>query len=63
MDYCSVSNVLSIVSHCAGILYNKDAILDQLLLKDDDVPASIIKETEDILHGRFKARYMAKENG
>jgi hypothetical protein len=55
--YCPLSNRLlaaPIVSDCAGILYNKDAILEQLLPKDDDVPASIIKEKEDVLQGRVK---------
>jgi hypothetical protein len=42
------------VSDCAGTLYNKDAILEQLLPKDDDVPASTIKEKEDVLQGRVK---------
>ncbi|KAH8665873.1 Rtf2 RING-finger-domain-containing protein [Tricladium varicosporioides] len=55
--YCPLSNrplTTPIVSDCAGTLYNKDAILEQLLPKDDDVPASIIKEKEDILQGRVK---------
>ncbi|KAH6678492.1 Rtf2 RING-finger-domain-containing protein [Halenospora varia] len=55
--YCPLSNrplAAPIVSDCAGTLYNKDAILEQLLPKDDDVPASIIKEKEDILQGRVK---------
>lgn len=55
--YCPLSNrplIAPIVSDCAGTLYNKDAILEQLLPKDDDVPASIIKEKEDILQGRVK---------
>jgi replication termination factor 2 len=55
--YCPLSNRLlaaPIVSDCAGTLYNKDAILEQLLPKDDDVPASSIKEKEDILLGRVK---------
>jgi Rtf2 RING-finger len=55
--YCPLSNrplAAPIVSDCAGILYNKDAILEQLLPKDDDVPASIIKEKEDVLQGRVK---------
>jgi len=55
--YCPLSNrplVAPIVSDCAGTLYNKDAILEQLLPKDDDVPASIIKEKEDVLQGRVK---------
>jgi hypothetical protein len=55
--YCPLSNrplATPIVSDCAGTLYNKDAILEQLLPKDDDVPASIIKEKEDILQGRVK---------
>jgi hypothetical protein len=42
-----------IVSDCAGTLYNKEAILEKLLPKDD-VPASIIKEKEDVLQGRVK---------
>jgi Rtf2 RING-finger len=56
--YCPLSNrplATPIVSDCAGTLYNKDAILEQLLPKDDDVPASIIKEKEDILQGRVKS--------
>lgn len=55
--YCPLSNrplTAPIVSDCAGTLYNKDAILEQLLPKDDDLPASIIKEKEDILQGRVK---------
>jgi hypothetical protein len=55
--YCPLSNrplAEPIVSDCAGTLYNKDAILEQLLPKDNDVPASIIKEKEDILQGRVK---------
>ena len=55
--YCPLSNrplAAPIVSDCAGALYNKDAILEQLLPKDDDVPASIIKEKEDVLQGRVK---------
>jgi hypothetical protein len=55
--YCPLSNrplVAPIVSDCAGTLYNKDAILEQLLPKDDDVPAAIVKEKEDILGGRVK---------
>ncbi|KAF4637783.1 hypothetical protein G7Y89_g300 [Cudoniella acicularis] len=56
-SYCPLSNrplAAPIVSDCAGTLYNKDAILEQLLPKDYDVPASIIKEKEDILQGRVK---------
>jgi hypothetical protein len=56
--YCPLSNrplAAPIVSDCAGTLYNKDAILEQLLPKDDDVPASIIKEKEDVLQGRVKS--------
>jgi hypothetical protein len=55
--YCPLSNrplVEPIVSDCAGKLYNKDAILEQLLPKDDDVPAAIIKGKESILGGRVK---------
>jgi hypothetical protein len=55
--YCPLSNrplAAPIVSDCAGTLYNKDAILEQLLPKDNDVPASIIKEKEDVLQGRVK---------
>lgn len=54
---CPLSNrplAAPIVSDCAGMLYNKDAILEQLLPKDDDVPAATIKEKEDILQGRVK---------
>jgi hypothetical protein len=56
-SYCPLSNrplAAPIVSDCAGTLYNKDAILEQLLPKDDDVPASIIKEKADVLQGRVK---------
>ena len=56
--YCPLSNRLltaPIVSDCAGTLYNKDAILEQLLPTDADVPASIIKEKEDILQGRVRS--------
>lgn len=55
--YCPLSNrplAAPIVSDSAGTLYNKDAILEQLLPKDDDVPASLIKEKEDVLQGRVK---------
>ena len=55
--YCPLSNrpiAAPIVSDCAGTLYNKDAILEQLLPKDNDVPASIIKEKENVLQGRVK---------
>jgi len=55
--YCPLSNrplVEPIVSDCAGTLYNKDAILEQLLPKDDDVLASTMKEKEEILQGRVK---------
>ncbi|KAG0649660.1 Replication termination factor 2 [Hyphodiscus hymeniophilus] len=55
--YCPLSNrplASPIVSDCAGILYNKEAILEQLLPKDDDVPASIVKDKEDVLQGRVK---------
>ncbi|KAK6615987.1 Replication termination factor 2 [Botrytis cinerea] len=55
--YCPLSNkplTAPIVSDCAGTLYNKDAILEQLLPKDDDVPASVIKEKEEVLQGRVK---------
>ena len=53
--YCPLSNrplAVPIVSDSAGTLYNKDAILEQLLPKDDDVPASVIKEKEEVLQGR-----------
>jgi hypothetical protein len=56
--YCPLSNrplIAPIVSDCAGTLYNKDAVLEQLLPKDDDVPASMIKEKEVILQGRVKS--------
>lgn len=56
-EQCPLSNRLlaqPIVSDCAGTLYNKDAILEQLLPKDDDVPASVIKEKEEVLQGRVK---------
>lgn len=46
--------VQPIVSDSGGTLYNKDAILEQLLPKDDDVPASVIKEKEEVLQGRVK---------
>lgn len=55
--WCPLSNrplVTPIVSDCAGTLYNKDAILEQLLPKDADTPASLIKEKEDVLQGRVK---------
>lgn len=54
---CPLSNrplAAPIVSDWAGKLYNKDSILEQLLPKDDDVPASVLKEKEDILQGRVK---------
>ena len=54
---CPLSNrplAAPIVSDCAGTLYNKDAILEQLLPKDNDVPASVSKEKEDVLQGRVK---------
>lgn len=56
--YCPLSNrplAQPIVSDCAGTLYNKDAILEQLLPKDDGVAASIVKEKEDVLQGRVKS--------
>lgn len=43
-----------IVSDSGGKLYNKDAILEQLLPKEDDYPATLIKEKEDILQGHVK---------
>ena len=55
--YCPLSNrplTAPIVSDCAGTLYNKDAILEQLLPKDENVPASVIKEKEDVLQGRVR---------
>ncbi|ESZ96301.1 hypothetical protein SBOR_3356 [Sclerotinia borealis F-4128] len=55
--YCPLSNqplTTPIVSDCAGTLYNKDAVLEQLLPKDNDVPASVIKEKEEVLQGRVK---------
>lgn len=55
--YCPLSNrplAAPIVSDCAGTLYNKDAILEQLLPKEDEVPAAITKEKENILQGRVK---------
>ncbi|KAG4028415.1 hypothetical protein MFRU_021g00070 [Monilinia fructicola] len=55
--YCPLSKqplTTPIVSDSAGTLYNKDAILEQLLPKEDDIPASIIKEKEEILQGRVK---------
>ncbi|KAL2063064.1 hypothetical protein VTL71DRAFT_6136 [Oculimacula yallundae] len=55
--WCPLSNrplTVPIVSDCVGILYNKDAILEQLLPKDPDTPASVIKEKEDVLQGRVK---------
>lgn len=36
------------------MLYNKDAILEQLLPKDPDTPASVIKEKDNVLQGRVK---------
>ncbi len=54
---CPLSNkplIPPIVSDSGGTLYNKDAILEHLLPKDDDVPAAAIKEKEDILQGRVK---------
>ncbi|KAH8586164.1 Rtf2 RING-finger-domain-containing protein [Bisporella sp. PMI_857] len=56
--YCPLSNrplVAPIVSDNAGTLYNKDAILEQLLPNNKAVPAIVIKEKEDILHGRVKS--------
>ncbi|CAL3963779.1 hypothetical protein PZA11_001295 [Diplocarpon coronariae] len=55
--WCPLSNRplnVPIVSDSAGTLYNKDAILEQLLPKDPDTPASLIKEKEDVLQGRVK---------
>lgn len=55
--YCPLSNrslAAPIVSDCAGRLYNKDAILEQLLPKDDDTAAALFKEKDDILQGRVK---------
>lgn len=56
-EYCPLSNrplIAPMVSDCAGTLYNKDSIIEHLLPKDDDVPALVTKEKEDILHGRVK---------
>ena len=56
-EQCPLSHrplVPPIVSDSGGILYNKDAILEHLLPKDEDIPTSIIKEKEDILQGRVK---------
>ena len=56
--YCPLSNTpltAPIVSDCAGTLYNKDAILKQLLPQDDDIPAVVVKEKEEILQGRVKS--------
>ncbi|PBP22050.1 DUF602 domain protein [Diplocarpon rosae] len=55
--WCPLSNRplnAPIVSDCAGTLYNKDAILEQLLPRDPDTPATLIKEKEDVLQGRVK---------
>ncbi|QSZ35312.1 hypothetical protein DSL72_008181 [Monilinia vaccinii-corymbosi] len=55
--YCPLSNkplTTPIVSDYSGTLYNKDAILEQLLPKDDDVSASVRKEKEEVLQGRVK---------
>ncbi|KAH6707782.1 Rtf2 RING-finger-domain-containing protein [Leptodontidium sp. MPI-SDFR-AT-0119] len=55
--WCPLSNrplTTPIVSDCAGTLYNKDAIIEQLLPKDLDTPASVLKEKEDVLQGRVK---------
>jgi len=56
--YCPLSNsplIAPIVSDCAGRLYNKDAILKQLLPQDDDIPAALVKEKEEILKGKVKS--------
>ncbi|CZT42980.1 uncharacterized protein RSE6_02952 [Rhynchosporium secalis] len=55
--WCPLSNrplTVPIVSDSSGTLYNKDAILEQLLPKDPDTPASVLKEKEDVLQGRVK---------
>merc|ERR1711939_887075 len=55
--WCPLSNRplnTPIVSDCAGTLYNKDAIIEQLLPKDPDTPATVLKEKEDVLQGRVK---------
>jgi len=57
-EQCPLSHRLLVpplVSDSAGILYNKDAIIEQLLPKDEDVPASVIKEKEEVLQGRVKS--------
>ncbi|TAQ90527.1 hypothetical protein B7494_g1148 [Chlorociboria aeruginascens] len=57
-SYCPLSNrplSAPIVSDCAGTLYNKDAILEHLLPRDDEPPATaVIKEKEDVLRGRVR---------
>jgi hypothetical protein len=45
--------IAPIVSDSGGTLYNKDAILEHLL-PQDDVPAAIRKEKEELLRGRVK---------
>ncbi|PVH83244.1 DUF602-domain-containing protein [Cadophora sp. DSE1049] len=55
--WCPLSNrplTTPIVSDCAGTLYNKDAIIEQLLPKDPDTPATVLKEKDDVLQGRVK---------
>lgn len=55
--YCPLSShplVAPIVSDCAGTLYNKDAVLEQLLPQDDAVPATLAKDKETVLNGRVK---------
>lgn len=55
--WCPLSNrplTTPVVSDGAGILYNKDAVIEHLLPKDPDTPASLIKEKEDVLQGRVK---------
>jgi hypothetical protein len=56
--YCPLSNrplAAPIVSDCAGTLYNKDAILEQLLPQDDVRPQRpLSKSKETVLNGRVK---------
>lgn len=56
--YCPLSQrhlTMPIVSDCAGILYNKDAVLEYLLPADDSAEDSTKTDREEILAGRIKS--------
>lgn len=55
--YCPLSNrplAEPIISDCAGTLYNKDAMLEHLLPKDEDDSTAMVKGKEDVFSGFVK---------